>query len=954
MKKLFFFILLGVSGMMASCVDKNEEVDADSKPEWLGGSIYEELKNPGGSGLVGTFGNYLKLVDDLGYTETLNRTGSKTVFPANDEAFERFYKSNEWGVTSYEQLSLAQKKLLLYTSMIDNALLVGMLSNNSNGLNDVAKGEVLKHETALSVIDTIQHIYGMAGMPKNNKYWEPYYQTGIDVVSDATIPMMVHFTREQMVSNNITTMGEGSDFEILTGTPYDESEKPVYIFDKKVLRQDVTCLNGYVHQLEDVLVPPGNMAEVIRKNPNTQYFSRILDYFSAPYYDVKTTNAYNAMAEQYGLPLKDRIYQMRYISNWSQKSSNLLDPNNNGLSSVYALAFDPGWNQYHQKSNYTNARDNSLNDIGAIFVPDDKAIEAYFLDGGSGAEFVEQFGSGKANTKANLNENLDSIRSKRPDILTKIVNNVMRASFVGAVPSKFSTLTNDASENLEMKLSKINKKTDGKYDIRIANNGVIYVLNEVLAPAEFGSVMSPASTYSDFSVMDWAIQDREYLGVDFRFYLLAMQANYAFFMADDEAFDAYYINPVKLGSIQPEVLHFFTEEVRGKKQLRCERYAYDKTTNTVGNPLGEIALTDAKGFESVKTQLVDILDYHTVLMKKGEQFVGGVNNYYKTKHGGEIYYDRKAQTVGSGAQIDNGVEPAKIEESWKKTNGESFRVNHIIQAPQNSVNKTLQDVPQFSKFYDACSGFSASELLTWAGISGVANAFGVSEQDRYTIFTSTYGTGANAVQNACLDMNVKMFNTYNYTLYVPNNEAMEKAETEGGLPTWNMVMDLYNKYVELDEDRVPSAEEIADKNKARGYIEDLRDFVRYHFQLVSVYADKDMADVLATGRYQTMHADAVGVADMVEITSAGNGKFTVTDKGGHSHVVDATGGKVANKMARDYWFNGSRLNANSIVTSSFCAVHEIDEPLYLSVNKRFDANQKKVKARINRIKNNKL
>lgn len=126
---------------------------------WLNGSIYEELKNPGGSGLVGTFNNYLRLVDDLGYAETLSRTGSKTVFPANDEAFDRFYSSNEWGVTNYEQLSQAQKKLLLYSSMIDNALLVGMLSNNSNGLNDVAKGEVLKHETALSVIDTIQHIY---------------------------------------------------------------------------------------------------------------------------------------------------------------------------------------------------------------------------------------------------------------------------------------------------------------------------------------------------------------------------------------------------------------------------------------------------------------------------------------------------------------------------------------------------------------------------------------------------------------------------------------------------------------------------------------------------------------------------------------------------------------------------------------------------------------------------
>lgn len=32
MKKLFLFIILGATGLMASCVDKNEEVDAESRP----------------------------------------------------------------------------------------------------------------------------------------------------------------------------------------------------------------------------------------------------------------------------------------------------------------------------------------------------------------------------------------------------------------------------------------------------------------------------------------------------------------------------------------------------------------------------------------------------------------------------------------------------------------------------------------------------------------------------------------------------------------------------------------------------------------------------------------------------------------------------------------------------------------------------------------------------------
>lgn len=93
MKKLFFCISLVLTGLMTSCVDKYEEVDAESKPSWLGESIYAELKNPNQEALTGSFNTYLRLVDDLGEAETLNKTGSKTVFPANDEAFERFLKA---------------------------------------------------------------------------------------------------------------------------------------------------------------------------------------------------------------------------------------------------------------------------------------------------------------------------------------------------------------------------------------------------------------------------------------------------------------------------------------------------------------------------------------------------------------------------------------------------------------------------------------------------------------------------------------------------------------------------------------------------------------------------------------------------------------------------------------------------------------------------------------------
>ena len=900
---------------MTSCIDKDEPVDSDRKPASLGGSIYEELKNPNPDHLTGTFKTYLRLVDDLNYSSTLSRTGSKTVFPANDEAFERFFQSNKWGVTSYEELSNSQKKLLLYSSMIDNALLVGMLSNVSGGTDGITAGLGLKHPTSVSVIDSIAHYYDPTQMPANNSWWKKYFKTGIDVVCDNTRPMMVHFTREQMVNNNITTIGDNSDFSILTGEAYDEASKPAYIFNDRIINRDVTCMNGYIQQLQDVLLPPGNMAQVLRDENETSIFSRMLDYFAAPYYDAATTNQYNDWAVANNAPLKDSIFQVRYLSSRSQNASLVVDPSGNTMGQGRYLTYDPGWNQYYPAHANTSSIDYSITDMGAMFVPCDAAIKKYFLPGGNGAFLIDIYGS-KENTEANLLENLDSMYVKNPQVISAFIKNLQKNSFVETVPSKFESIINDASENMGMNLGYLKQTSDGKYDIKIANNGVIYILNDMIAPDEYQAVLAPASSYPDMRIMNWAIQDRKYLGVDFKFYLLAMSANYAFFIPEDEAFNAYYIDPTSLGHAKPEVLHFYYDEKKNPA-VRCDRYYYDVATGTLGDRIGEVADITQRS-----SQLVDILNYHTVLLESGEEF--GHNKYYKTKHGGEICLQGNGQagsSIVSGAQIDNGAAPSVIKAVYNEKNGKAFRISNIIQAPQNSVAKTLKNNDQFSEFYEACSGFSATDILKWAGISDETNSFGTTEQDQYIIFTSTYGTGKNAIKKACLDENVKMFNTYNYTLYAPDNAAMEEAYANG-LPRWSNIQALFEEYGDEAPDNVRA--EVLEQIKA------IREFVRYHFQSISLYADK----IVEGGTYQTLATNELGLAREIKV-SGGNDKIVVTDGAGIQHIVDANAaGMVANAMARDYWFNSSALSATAITTSSFCAVHEISKPFYLFKDKK--------------------
>ena len=133
-------VLLVGSAVMSSCTDK---YDLDEKsPSGFGSSIYGWLDESG------NFTNTVRLIDDLGYREVLAKTGSKTLFAANDEAFDRFYKNNAWGVSNYDQLSLAQKKLLLYGSMIDNSIQINSLSTIEG--TPLREGQCMRRFTALS------------------------------------------------------------------------------------------------------------------------------------------------------------------------------------------------------------------------------------------------------------------------------------------------------------------------------------------------------------------------------------------------------------------------------------------------------------------------------------------------------------------------------------------------------------------------------------------------------------------------------------------------------------------------------------------------------------------------------------------------------------------------------------------------------------------------------------
>ena len=191
-----------------------------------------------------------------------------------------------------------------------------------------------------------------------------------------------------------------------------------------------------------------------------------------------------------------------------------------------------------------------------------------------------------------------------------------------------------------------------------------------------------------------------------------------------------------------------------------------------------------------------------------------------------------------------------------------------------------------------------------------------------------------------LDYNVNYFSSYNYTVYAPDNDAMAKAR-ELGLPTWDELETIYNNTSDLDDE---DPAKIAAKAEILAKAEAINDFIRYHFQNNSVYVD----NTIEGGEFATACSDTLGIAFKVNV-GGGSRQFTVTDAANRTITI-SDGDKLHNKMTRDYVFSkdptdSRNLTTNSITTSSFAVVHEIDQPLCPYANGRYDGKWATAKAR---------
>ena len=955
-KWLTAMCILTMCGLTYSCSDDYDL--PDKKPSWLGASIYDYLVDQK------NYTNTVRLIQDLGYQEVLERTGSKTLFVADDDAFAKFYQNNSWGVHKYEDLTRSQKSLLLSSSMLDNAYLLEMMTNISSG-STIAKNQCLRQPTSASATDSIPFFawdgndipqtYNEDDESPDIDYWKRFRtqdKGGIWLALDGSTPLMLHFLAGQMGENNITD----EDFETLVGSKREPTD--AHIYGSKVIDQDQTCLNGYVDKLDRVLLTPDNMAEMIRTNGKTNIFSHMLDRFSAPFYNASLTSSHLQLTG-----IRDSVFSKRYFS--ARSSSGRLDRDPYGNTFQYPLDYDPGWNEYYPEGQqlYT--------DMGAMFVPSDEVLEKYFLPGGAG-EFLMEAYAKKENTAENLIYNIDQIPLR---IICKFVQNLMKTSFINTVPSKYITIMNDAKDPMFGTVEGGVEGFRATIDTTLlANNGAVYIMNQVFAPAAYAAVSAPALVGKDMKIFNWAISaDDSYitnpnsapLNAFFSYYLLAMSSRFSFFIPTDDALGTYY-DEVTAQKQQPRMLSFYysTRRQDASAPVKARSYRWDPATNEIGS-----AIPGSVQASEINNRLKDLLDSHIIVHSDAEAKTGfgSLNQYYVTKGGSAVKISNQSdyslssdfdQTktgfhVQGGFQIDNDTVCTVLrtydrrQETTGYGNGMTYVIDKPIQTTMKSVYSVLQgegETSPFYQFFNLCQ--VDANLLERAGVADSVKK--VEDKDteiqKYTIFTSS--------QNGLTD-NVRFFNSFRYTVYVPTNEAVLDA-IDHGLPTWDEISEVITNgenEVQAATDAGKSEEEIlaitrAYKIKAQAMITCLVNFLKYHFQDNSIFADRN---AIEPTKYETACINnATNRYRSVKVSSTGNGTLNVrsvysTDAAGNDVegpvrkvTDDAT---LKNIMTRDYTFNAQARNATTIETSSYAVVHQIDGVLNFKqlTNDRYDS-----------------
>ena len=371
----------------------------------------------------------------------------------------------------------------------------------------------------------------------------------------------------------------------------------------------------------------------------------------------------------------------------------------------------------------------------------------------------------------------------------------------------------------------------------------------------------------------------------------------------------------------PDVFEFRWDPV--SKGVKASRYEGQVDAN------GHITKTRIKS-QSVDTKVINtvfdgMMDQLIIVIpdktKTVEDYVKQGYNYFKTKGGAIVRaeYDGDSLTFAGGWQIEHNTKTTSVQR-YDKQNGNSYQLeSQCPMGAQSTIYLTLQKEPEFRSFFNILKNDYSDLLATTIKAVGGSN----------------YYAGMTALGSE----NLRILDNYNYTVYVPTNEAIKQlqdeqylptedelsrgdySETTGEEPAVDSLCQVYGWYKYCDDtDAAKKALRTKVIEAIRGIVSD---FVRYHVQDNSLAIGlakaanastsfESMKRNLTTGRYYPI------------IVNYDANSMTITDAAGTPHHVKKDKG-LYNKICREYWFENKPYSNNSrMFMASNVVLHQID------------------------------
>ena len=383
-------------------------------------------------------------------------------------------------------------------------------------------------------------------------------------------------------------------------------------------------------------------------------------------------------------------------------------------------------------------------------------------------------------------------------------------------------------------------------------------------------------------IFNWCIQQNE-----FNHYLAPLHLTQSFFVPTDNFFND-YIDPLAFGKEMPGVLKFWFNNTTSS--VCATIFSYNELTSEIGDSINVVT-----NEEFVANRLFDVLRGHLI-----NKSVESGNNYYLANNNDIIKVSGNGLNlkVQGGGDIKQGSK-VNVTEIENQTNGTVYFIDKPISSSRVSVYKILSETPEFNMFYQ----------LLWGFPSTSNEVFFVRRYNHYGI-----------------DNNIRIFSTYNYTIYVPTNEAINEAINKGLIKDWDQINTISDATEKLTE------------------IERLASFIRYHIQDNAVFVGNQYDSIFNSNTIKcdleaTYYSTHLNRFYKLGVTGDGNSLTLTTENNSKSKVVIDNG--LYNIIAKEYTFNsnpsavreidgsgsGNRFDYSRVVTTSSAVIHQIDNIL---------------------------